>query len=126
MKRHGAAPALFGKVPSDKSESAKPNQHFAPMKSKCFADSANRIQSGGAKRNSQTKVQTVREFFWGTNELTNLERSESSNYKGSEIATRAADRIEYTKYPSFVRYKWYNIEATCDACEEDYPKPSPR
>jgi len=84
-----------------------------------FGDSANRIQSGGAKRNSQTKVQTVREFFWGTNELTNLERSESSNYKGSEIATRAADRIEYTKYPSFVRYKWYNIEATCDACEED-------
>ena len=56
----------------------------------------------------------------GTNELTNLERPESSNYKGSEIATRAADRIEYTKYPSFVRYKWYNIEATCDACEGDY------
>ena len=56
----------------------------------------------------------------GTNELTNLERSESANRNPSERP------IEYTKYPSFVRYKWYNIEATCDACEEDYPKPSPR
>ena len=40
MKRHGAGSRPFRKVPSDKSESAKPNQHFAPMKSKCFADSA--------------------------------------------------------------------------------------
>ena len=40
MKRHGAAPALFGKVPSDKSESASQISTSQPMKSKCFADSA--------------------------------------------------------------------------------------
>ena len=102
------------------------------MKSKCFADSAMVWRFGQSNPVGWREKEFANEgsngsgVFLGTNELTNLERSESSNYKGSEIATRAADRIEYTKYPSFVRYKWYNIEATCDACEEDYPKPSPR
>ena len=94
------------------------------MKSKCFADSAMVWRFGQSNPVGWREKEFANEGSNGSgvfsgDELTNLERSESSNYKGSEIATRAADRIEYTKYPSFVRYKWYNIEATCDACEED-------
>ena len=121
----------FRKVPSDKSESAKPNQHFAPMKSKCFADSAMVWRFGQSNPVGWREKEFANEgsngsgVFWGTNELTNLERPESAN-EGLRNRNPSERRIEYTKYPSFVRYKWYNIEATCDACEEDYPKPSPR
>jgi hypothetical protein len=96
------------------------------MKSKCFADSAMVWRFGQSNPVGWREKEFANEgsngsgVFLGTNELTNLERSESANRNPSER------RIEYTKYPSFVRYKWYNIEATCDACEEDYPKPSPR